>query len=61
MQQTLERIGLSKNEAKVYLVLLELGLTSSKAIIEKTNLHRQIVYDTLDLLIEKGRKRFFKE
>ena len=54
MQETLERFGLSKNESKVYLALLELGLTSSKNIINKTNLHRQIVYDSLNLLIEKG-------
>jgi len=50
----LQKIGLSNNEAKIYLALLDLGLTSSKAIIEKTNLHRQIVYDYLSLLIEKG-------
>ena len=33
---------------------IDLGLTSSKNIINKTNLHRQIVYDSLNLLIEKG-------
>ncbi len=54
MQEILEKIGLSKNEAKIYLVLLDLGVTSSKNIIEKTNLHRQVVYDSLDLLIKKG-------
>jgi len=54
MEEILEKVGLSKNEAKVYLALLELGLTSSKNIIEKTNLHRQLVYNALDLLIEKG-------
>jgi len=54
MQEILEKAGLSKNEAKVYLALLDLGLTSSKAIIEKTELHRQLVYDSLNLLIEKG-------
>lgn len=54
MQQILEKSGLSKNEAKVYLSLLDLGLTSSKAIIEKTGLHRQLVYDALNFLIEKA-------
>src|SRR3989344_5880538 len=54
MQETLEKLGLTKNESKVYLALLDLGLTSSKNIINKTNLHRQIVYDSLNLLIEKG-------
>lgn len=54
MQEILEKMGLSKNESKIYLALLDLDLTSSKNIIEKTNLHRQIVYDSLDSLIEKG-------
>ena len=50
----LEKLGLSKNESNIYLALLEIGLTSAKAIIEKTKLHRQIVYDALNSLIEKG-------
>lgn len=54
MEEVLEKLGLSKNEAKVYLALLELGLTSSKNIIEKTVLHRQLVYDALETLTEKG-------
>lgn len=54
MEKTLEKLGLSRNEAKVYLALLDTGLTSAKLIIEKTNLHRQLVYDALNLLIEKG-------
>ena len=54
MQEILERAGLTKNEAKVYVVLIGLGLTTSKAVIEKTNLHRQIVYDALNRLVEKG-------
>lgn len=54
MQKILEKVGLTKNEAKVYLALLEIGFTSSKNIIKKTNLHRQIVYDSLNMLIGKG-------
>lgn len=54
MEEILTKLGISKNESKVYLALLDLGLTSSKAIIEKTNLHRQIVYDALNSLIQKG-------
>ncbi len=54
MQEILEKAGLSKNESRVYLALLELGVTSSKQIIEKTHLHRQTIYDSLKLLIEKG-------
>ena len=54
MIEELEKVGMTKNEAKVYLALLETGLTTSKLIIQKTSLHRQIVYDTLNFLIEKG-------
>ncbi|MBS3085676.1 hypothetical protein J4225_03245 [Candidatus Pacearchaeota archaeon] len=54
INEMLEKTGLSKNETKTYLALLELGITSSKAIIEKTQLHRQIVYDSLSKLIGQG-------
>jgi sugar-specific transcriptional regulator TrmB len=54
MQEILEKAGLSKNESRVYLALLELGVTSSKQVIEKTHLHIQTIYDSLELLIEKG-------
>jgi len=54
VEQTLEQFGLSKHESAVYLALLDIGLTSAKNIIEKTVLHRQLVYTALDLLIEKG-------
>lgn len=68
MQEILEKVGLTKNEAKVYLVLLDLDISSTKAIIEKTGLHRQLVYDALNRLIEKGlvsfviksNKKYFK-
>lgn len=54
MEEILEKAGLSKNEAKVYLALLNFGLTSAKPLIDKLKLHRQIVYDCLSSLIEKG-------
>jgi len=60
-EKKLEEIGLTRNEARVYLALLEIGTTSSKAIIEKTSLHRQLVYDALDMLIEKGLVSFISE
>lgn len=52
--EDLEKIGLTKNEAKVYFALLELGLTSITALVKKTNLHKQIIYDNLERLQEKG-------
>ena len=51
----LEQIGLTKNEAKVYLALLDLGRPVQVGIISrKADIHRRSVYDILDRLIEKG-------
>ena len=51
---TLERIGLSSNEARVYLALLELGPSLVGKITEKSKVHRRTVYDVLESLIDKG-------
>lgn len=49
----LQSLNLSLNEAKVYAALLEIGQTSAGEIIKKTQLHRSVVYETLDKLINK--------
>ncbi|OGJ19970.1 hypothetical protein A3K73_03355 [Candidatus Pacearchaeota archaeon RBG_13_36_9] len=54
MKEELRKLGLTENEASVYLALLELGSTNAGEIIKKTKLHRNIVYDNLNKLIEKG-------
>ncbi len=54
----LEKLGFTKNESTVYLALLTLGSVSVSPIIEKTKLHRNIVYDNLARLIEKGLAAF---
>jgi sugar-specific transcriptional regulator TrmB len=54
MKEELQKIGLSENESKVYLALLKAGLTNAGVIIKSTKLHRNIVYDNLDRLIDKG-------
>jgi len=64
----LEELGLTANESKVYLSLMELGSSSATQIIQKTGLHRAVVYDLLERLIEKGlvgfaikgRKKYFE-
>jgi len=64
----LEDIGLTSNEAKVYLALVEIGSSSATSIIQKTGLHRAVVYDLLERLIQKGlvsymissKKKFFE-
>mgnify|MGYP001566821270 CR=1 FL=1 len=50
----LEELGLTKNEVKVYLSLLESGTTSAGILIKKLGMHRAAVYDLIDMLIEKG-------
>ncbi|MDO8555848.1 MAG: helix-turn-helix domain-containing protein [Nanoarchaeota archaeon] len=50
----LEELGLSKNEAKVYLTLLETGLTTAGTIAKQAKIHRTNVYDALQRLTEKG-------
>jgi len=50
----LEAFGLTANECKVYLALLQLGSTSTGALIEKTGLHVPRVYDALRGLQHKG-------
>lgn len=52
--ETFEKIGLSKNEAKVYLALLNLGSSLAGKITEKSAIHRRAVYDALNRLIGKG-------
>jgi len=51
---TLEKLGLSANEAKVYLELLTLGLTNAGPIVANTKLHRQLVYESLKKLADKN-------
>ncbi|MFH1440118.1 MAG: helix-turn-helix domain-containing protein [Candidatus Woesearchaeota archaeon] len=53
-EKTLENIGLTKNEIKIYLALLELGSTKTGALIKKTEIHTSKVYDGLERLANKG-------
>ena len=50
----LEELGLTGNEAKVYIALLELGSSPAGKLIKKVGMHRAAVYDLMDLLSEKG-------
>lgn len=58
MIKNLQKLGFSENEAKVYLALLEVGFGTTAPIIKKTNLHRNIVYETLDKLVNRGLASF---
>jgi len=50
----IEKLGLNKNEAKVYDALLQLKSSPAGKLIKLTKLHRNIVYDNLEKLIDKG-------
>lgn len=52
--ETLEKIGLTNSEAKVYLALLELGSTSKGALVKKSGIASSKIYEIMDKLIEKG-------
>lgn len=52
--ETLEKVGLSPNEARVYLALLELGPSLAGKITEKSKVNRRTVYDVIESLIDKG-------
>lgn len=54
MQEDLIKLGLTKNEARVYLSLLSIGETSVGNIINDLKFHRQIIYNALDSLEKKN-------
>lgn len=54
VERILEDIGLTKNEIRLYVALLELGLTTTGPLIRATRIHTSKVYDGLVRLAEKG-------
>ncbi len=54
INDVLENLGLSKNEAKIYEALLREGESPVGHLAVKSGVHRRNVYDTLNRLIEKG-------
>ncbi len=50
----LEKIGLTENEAKVYLALLKLGQTTAGPIVDEAYVTRSKIYDLLERLKQKG-------
>ena len=53
-EQALIDLGLSINEAKAYLALLELGTAQSGKVAERAHMHRSNVYDAIERLYTKG-------
>ena len=68
MLDELQKIGLSENEAGVYLALLELGSSTAAQIAQKAQVNRATTYVQLETLIrmglvstfEKGKKTYFR-
>ncbi|MFA6427293.1 MAG: helix-turn-helix domain-containing protein [Candidatus Magasanikbacteria bacterium] len=54
IEQELKQLGFHKNEIKVYLALFELGKGKAGEIIEAANIHRNLVYTALDVLVGRG-------
>jgi sugar-specific transcriptional regulator TrmB len=54
MQKDLQTIGLGKNEAQVYEALVKFGPCRAGLLINKLDIHRNLVYQSLEALIEKG-------
>jgi len=54
IQEYLRDVGLSKNEAKIYQMLLGRGPSLVGEISLKTKIHRRNVYDSIEKLKEKG-------
>lgn len=50
----LEALGFSKQDASVYVELLKLGESAVGPLIEKTSMHRELVYGTLKRLEQQG-------
>lgn len=50
----LKKIGLTDNEIKIYLILLESGSSTAYEIGKKTGIYRVHVYDKLEQLMDKG-------
>ena len=54
MEEELQKLGLTKHEAEVYLASLRLGRASASQIAEQVKIKRPTVYLALDNLIKRG-------
>jgi sugar-specific transcriptional regulator TrmB len=50
----LKEIGLTDSEIKVYLALLEIGVSTKSAIVKKAQITSSKVYEIIDKLMDKG-------
>jgi len=52
--EKLQRLGLNLSEAKIYIILLELGKAKAGEISKKSQINRTTAYDSLERLMKKG-------
>jgi len=52
--EALQGLGLTQNEAKLYLLLLKGGKAKATDLAARSGMHRRVVYDTLAQLAKKG-------
>jgi sugar-specific transcriptional regulator TrmB len=52
--EALEKAGLTKNQAKIYVSLLKLGEATAQQIMKESGLHRSRIYDGLENLSAQG-------
>ena len=53
IKEKLQTLGFTPNEISVYLSLIENGRTRAGRLIELTGLHRNLVYTSLESLVNK--------
>ena len=54
IEEQLTKLGLQKNTATVYVALLKVGEAKAQSLIKQTGLHRMLVYNALDDLVDRG-------
>lgn len=54
MKETLEQVGFTQYEADIYLCLLQNGPLTAYEVAGKTGHYRQVCYDALNRMLEKG-------
>lgn len=54
IESSLQNLGLTKNESKVYLALINIGSTTTSKIIKQVGINTSKVYESLERLLKKG-------
>ena len=52
--KNLMELGLTKNESTVYLSLIKFGKADARLLIKDTKLHKKVVYENIERIIDKG-------